>query len=100
MGQQADAAGQIAGHRHLLTIEQGHLLPARPAPGNRRRETGVQIRRHREGHRQQLFARQLIALDHGVHQFAYRLADRLHRVGRGRGGAPQGAQGEPGAHGR
>ena len=51
MGQQADATGQVPRHGHLLAIEQGHPVPTGPAPGNGRRETGIQIGRHRKGDR-------------------------------------------------
>ena len=99
MGQQPDAAGQVAGDGHLLAIEQGHLLPARLAAGDRRREAGIQIGGHREGHRHHLVAHELVALDQRLHQLGHGSADRFDRVGLGGGGAPQGPELAIGAHG-
>ena len=51
IGQEADAAVQITGHRHLLAIEQRYSIPALPVPGDGGGEHRIEISGHREGDR-------------------------------------------------
>ena len=92
VGQNTDAAGEVALNSHLLAIQQGHRVPAGPPPGNGSRETGVEIGGDREGHRHQLVGGQTIAIDKGVHQGADRRMDGLRAVLRAGGGPAQASQ--------
>ena len=92
VGQNTDAAGEVALNRHLLAIQQSHRVPAGPPPGNGRRETGVEIGGDREGHRHQLVGGQTIAIDKGVHQGADRRMDGLRAVLCAGGGPAQASQ--------
>ena len=49
MGKNADAAFEISANGHLLTIEQGHTIPAAAPPGDGRWEACIQIAGHGEG---------------------------------------------------
>ena len=99
MGQQSDAARQIPLNRHLLDIQQSHLLPSRSVARRRGRKASVQIGGHRKRHGDQLIRIQSVLFHQCVHQLGDGLADGLCAVLSAGCGAAQASQQPRGRHG-